>query len=404
MIQTVDQPDSCVDKYPGLVRQLLEEAAANRLPVLVWPVLDCNDHGRLTLAFYALGDEKVRSRLTRFLIGKGYDLESTRDVQLQQFDDSQLNFSGPIVSGFNEHLLSFRLRAQTPTNRAMEGVINELKDDLRQMFLPSLILRDHEHGWFGPDHHGLAIFLAFSTFGAYAVYSISARIPTSALELLSAAAIAGILAGAAYVFARTALIPLVGFLRNHFHFADRKGNRGAEKHKQTPAEIPTRSVLTGRGKPFTIPAHHVDMPPAHERTPIKGEGVVQSPLDMEVPVRQSENNLPASIANVANATHDTANSAFDCPSWNTSRIAGKETATEARKAVASVLQRNPTLKDLVEKTTLPFEPDKLQYIWTCNACKNGRLHCVGQNCLPDGKAILGGLMICDQCAHYTTKR
>jgi hypothetical protein len=85
-------------------------------------------------------------------------------------------------------------------------------------------------------------------------------------------------------------------------------------------------------------------------------------------------------------------------------ILGQETSAQARAAVADILRDNPGLADLVSQTTIEEPPQKLRHIWSCPRCHEGRLHGMGQNRLRSGKAVYGGLLLCDRCGHYERRR
>lgn len=87
-----------------------------------------------------------------------------------------------------------------------------------------------------------------------------------------------------------------------------------------------------------------------------------------------------------------------------SEVVGKETARAARLAIADILVRQPSLAALVEQTSTPRNPDRLQYIWSCTNCPNGQMHGIGKNRLPTGETVSGGLLVCDHCGYHERRR
>ena len=88
-----------------------------------------------------------------------------------------------------------------------------------------------------------------------------------------------------------------------------------------------------------------------------------------------------------------------------SKPVGQETAQHALAMVQKILTSDIALRELVTKTSCPFEKqDQNQWFWTCSVCTDGHLHGVGHNKLPSGHIVNGGLLVCDTCGHHERRR
>jgi hypothetical protein len=79
---------------------------------------------------------------------------------------------------------------------------------------------------------------------------------------------------------------------------------------------------------------------------------------------------------------------------------GRESAAEGLSCLAVVLEADPTLRMLIETHAIPDDSSTINTVWHCSFCSEGRTHCVGRLRSSTGRAVQGGMFVCDRCGRF----